>query len=113
MHSYISQSPLLLNLMRKFTKERNLKKPAKTRFATAFLTLRAMYIQRKNLRTLVLSTEWTLSRFAKETLGKEVVNLIISAHFWDDVVRSYNLWPFDKNASFGGWKEKPTNGLYL
>ncbi|TMW93160.1 hypothetical protein EJD97_012088, partial [Solanum chilense] len=68
---------------------------------------------KKNLGTLVLSTECTSSRFQKETLGKEVVNLIISAHFWDDVVRAYNLWPFDKSFSFGGWKEKPTYGLYL
>ncbi|XP_049385881.1 uncharacterized protein LOC125849992 [Solanum stenotomum] len=90
-HSYISQRPLLLNLMREFTNKRNLVKPSKTRFATAFLTLRAMYIQRKNLRTLVLSTEWTSSKFAKETLGKEVANLIISAHFWDDVVRALTV----------------------
>ncbi|KAK4733910.1 hypothetical protein R3W88_008171 [Solanum pinnatisectum] len=57
--SYISQRSLLLNLMRKFTKQRNLVKPAKTRFATTFLTLRAMHIQKKNLRILVLSTEWS------------------------------------------------------
>lgn len=53
--SYISQRPLLLNLMRKFTNEKNLVKPAKTRFATAFLTLEAIYKQRKNLRTLIIS----------------------------------------------------------
>ncbi|TMW99406.1 hypothetical protein EJD97_002627 [Solanum chilense] len=66
-HFYISQRPLFLNLMRKFTKERNLVKPAKTRFAMAFLTLR-------------------------ETLGKEVVNLIISIHFWNDVVRALTIY---------------------
>ncbi|XP_049386035.1 uncharacterized protein LOC125850206 [Solanum stenotomum] len=50
-HSYISQRTFLLILMRKFTNKRNLVKPAKTKFATAFLILRARYIQRKNLRT--------------------------------------------------------------
>ncbi|XP_049414676.1 uncharacterized protein LOC125877422 [Solanum stenotomum] len=110
-HSYISQRPLLLNLMRKFTKKRNLVKPAKTRFATAFLTLRAMHIQRKNLRTLVLSTEWTSSKFAKETLGKEVVNLIISAHFWDDVVRALTVCgPLIKVFRLVDGEKKPPMG---
>jgi len=86
-------------------------KPAKTRFATAFLTLRAMYIQRKNLRTLVLSTEWTSSKFAKETLGKEVANLIISAHFWDDVVRALTVCgPLTKVLRLVDGEKKPPMG---
>lgn len=44
-----------------------------------------MYNQKKNLRILVFLTEWTSSKFAKETLGKEVVNLLISDHFQNDV----------------------------
>nr|XP_033517141.1 uncharacterized protein LOC104116009 [Nicotiana tomentosiformis] len=46
-YSYISQRPLLLNLMRKFTNERNLVRLAKTRFATTFLTLHSFYLQKK------------------------------------------------------------------
>ncbi|XP_027773242.1 uncharacterized protein LOC107023210 isoform X1 [Solanum pennellii] len=113
-HSYISQRPLLLNLMRKFTKERNLVKPAKTRFATTFLTLRAMYIQRKNLKTLVLSTEWNSSKFAKVTLGKEVVNLIISVHFWNDVVRALTICgPLTKVLRLvDGEKKSPMGYIY-
>ncbi|XP_015064737.2 uncharacterized protein LOC107009956 [Solanum pennellii] len=110
-HSYISQRPLLLNLMRKFTKERNLVKPAKTRFATAFLTLRAMYIQRKNLKTLVLSTEWNSSKFAKETSGKEVANLLISIHFWNDVVRALTVCsPLTKVLRLVDGEKKPPMG---
>nr|XP_025884104.1 uncharacterized protein LOC101249139 [Solanum lycopersicum]XP_025884105.1 uncharacterized protein LOC101249139 [Solanum lycopersicum] len=110
-HSYISQRSLLLNLMRKFTKERNLVKPAKTRFATAFLTLRAMYIQRKNLKTLVLSTEWNSSKFAKETSGKEVANLLISIHFWNDVVRALTVCsPLTKVLRLVDGEKKPPMG---
>ncbi|XP_019253995.1 PREDICTED: uncharacterized protein LOC109232704 [Nicotiana attenuata] len=36
-HSYIVQRPLLLNMIKRFTKQRSLVKPAKTRFATCFL----------------------------------------------------------------------------
>ncbi|XP_027769016.1 uncharacterized protein LOC114074944 [Solanum pennellii] len=98
-------------MMRKFTKERNLVKPAKTRFATAFLTLRAMYTQRKNLRTLVLSTEWNSSKFAKETLGKEVANLNISVHFWNDVARALTVCgPLTKVLRLVDAEKKPPMG---
>ncbi|XP_059290150.1 uncharacterized protein LOC132043702 [Lycium ferocissimum] len=46
-YAYISQRPLLLNLMRKFTNERNLVRPGKSRFATAFLTLHIFTCKRK------------------------------------------------------------------
>ncbi|XP_059290810.1 uncharacterized protein LOC132044338 [Lycium ferocissimum] len=63
----------------------------KTRFATAFLTLQALYMQKKNLRTMIFSTEWTESRFAKEILGKEVVRHLTSTSFWNDVVRALKV----------------------
>ncbi|XP_019255033.1 PREDICTED: uncharacterized protein LOC109233606 [Nicotiana attenuata] len=56
-HSYIVQRPLLLNMMKRFTKQRSLVKPAKTRFATAFLTLRRMYEQKINLKLFFVSDE--------------------------------------------------------
>ncbi|KAH0722496.1 hypothetical protein KY290_005147 [Solanum tuberosum] len=71
-HSYIVQRPLLLNMMRRFTKQKNLVTPGKTRFATAFLTLHSMYTQKANLRSLFISEEWNTSKFAKEVTGKEV-----------------------------------------
>nr|XP_033508844.1 uncharacterized protein LOC104121638 [Nicotiana tomentosiformis] len=85
-YSYLSQRPLLLNLMRKFTNERNLVRPAKTRFATAFLTLHSFYLQKKKLRKLVLSNEWKDNRYAKEAAGKETAKVLISPLFWNDVV---------------------------
>ncbi|XP_070055759.1 uncharacterized protein [Nicotiana tomentosiformis] len=90
-YSYISQRPLLLNLMRKFTNERNLVRPAKTRFATALLTLHSFYLQKKNLRKLVLSNEWKDNRYAKEAAGKETVKVLISPSFWNDVVRALKV----------------------
>ncbi|XP_060196903.1 uncharacterized protein LOC132626153 isoform X2 [Lycium barbarum] len=90
-HSYVAMRPLLLNMMRRYTNQRNLVKPAKTRFATAFLTLQSFYMQKKNLRTMIFSTEWTESRFAKELLGKEVVRHLTSTSFWNDVVRALKV----------------------
>ncbi|KAH0670639.1 hypothetical protein KY290_026070 [Solanum tuberosum] len=90
-HAYINQRALLLNMMRRYTKQRNLVKPAKTRFATAFLTLYSFYKQKKNLRTLFMSTEWNESIYSKETLGKEVARHIISPFFWNDVVQALRV----------------------
>ncbi|XP_075091789.1 uncharacterized protein LOC142171958 [Nicotiana tabacum] len=85
------QRPLLLNLMRKFTNERNLVRPAKTRFATAFFTLHSFYLQKKNLRKLVLSNEWKDNRYAKEATGKETAKILISLSFWNEVVRALKV----------------------
>nr|XP_016445711.1 PREDICTED: uncharacterized protein LOC107770895 [Nicotiana tabacum] len=90
-HSYISQRPLLLNMMRRYTKQRNLVKSAKTRFATAILTLHSFYLQKQNLRTLFLSTEWSESIYAKEALGKEVARFIIGPYFWNDTVQALKV----------------------
>ncbi|XP_075073625.1 uncharacterized protein LOC107783682 isoform X1 [Nicotiana tabacum] len=90
-YAYISQRPLLLNLMRKFTKERNLVRPAKTRFATTFLTLHSFYLQKANLRKLVLSTEWKDNKYAKEAAGKEAAKVLIAPSFWNDVVRALKV----------------------
>ncbi|XP_009768745.1 uncharacterized protein [Nicotiana sylvestris] len=90
-YSYISQRPLLLNLMRKFTNERNLVRPAKTRFATTFLTLHSFYLQKKNLRKLVLSNERKDNRYAKEAAGKETAKVLISPSFWNDDVQALKV----------------------
>jgi len=78
-------------MMRRYTKQRNLVKPAKTRFATAILTLHSFYLQKQNLRTLVLSTEWSESIYAKEALGKEVARFIIGPYFWNDTVQALKV----------------------
>nr|XP_009599910.2 uncharacterized protein LOC104095467 [Nicotiana tomentosiformis] len=110
-YSYISQRPLLLNLMRKFTNERNLVRPAKTRFATAFLTLHSFYLQKKKLRKLVLSNEWKDNRYAKEVAGKETAKVLISPSFWNDVVRALKVGgPLIKVLRMVDGERKPPMG---
>lgn len=87
-HSYIYTRPSLLNLMRKFTNKKELIKPAKTRFATAFLTLQRVYEQKKNLRKMFTSEEWITSKWAKETSGKHVERIMLSTSFWREAVLS-------------------------
>ncbi|RWR93420.1 LOW QUALITY PROTEIN: hypothetical protein CKAN_02266900 [Cinnamomum micranthum f. kanehirae] len=65
-HGFIYNCPTLLNMMRRFTQMKELIKPAKTRFATAFLTLARIHQQKNNLRKMFTSEEWTTSKWAKE-----------------------------------------------
>ncbi|XP_019260715.1 PREDICTED: uncharacterized protein LOC109238689 [Nicotiana attenuata] len=72
-HSYIVQRPLLLNMMKRFTKQRSLVKPAKTRFATAFLILHMIHEQKSNLKKLFVSDEYTSSAYGREARGRESI----------------------------------------
>ncbi|XP_070033718.1 uncharacterized protein [Nicotiana tomentosiformis] len=90
-HSYIVQRPLLLNMMKRFTKQRSLVKPAKTRFATAFLTLHRMYEQKSNLKKLFVSDEYTNSAYGREARGRESADIILSPSFWNNVVHASKI----------------------
>ncbi|RWR73913.1 hypothetical protein CKAN_00222200 [Cinnamomum micranthum f. kanehirae] len=68
-HGFIYNRPTLLNMMTRFTQMKELIKPAKTRFATAFLTLARIHQLKKNLRKMFTSEEWTTSKWAKEQQG--------------------------------------------
>ena len=59
-------------MMGQFTKQRELLRPAKTRFATAFITLSCLHEQKNNLRKMFTSVDWSESKWAKELKGKNV-----------------------------------------
>ncbi|XP_019244884.1 PREDICTED: uncharacterized protein LOC109224804 isoform X2 [Nicotiana attenuata] len=111
LHSYICQRPLLLNMMRRFTMQKNLVKPGKTRFATAFLTLRSLHCQKDNLRKMVTSEEWSRSKFAKESAGKEVARIILSYSFWNNVLHALKIGgPLVKVLRLVDGEAKPSMG---
>ncbi|RWR92244.1 hypothetical protein CKAN_02145300 [Cinnamomum micranthum f. kanehirae] len=85
-HGFIYNRPTLLNMMRRFTQMKELIKPAKTRFATAFLTLARIHQQKNNLRKMFTSEEWTTSKWAKEQQGKRVAQIMLMPSFWNTVV---------------------------
>nr|XP_016494157.1 PREDICTED: uncharacterized protein LOC107813401 [Nicotiana tabacum] len=90
-HSYIVQRPLLLNMMKRFTNQRSLVKPAKTRFATAFLTLARMYEQKSNLKKLYVSDEYTSSAYEREARGRESAYIILTPSFWNNVIHALKI----------------------
>lgn len=68
---YIYNHCYALHLMRKNTGEREILRPAPTRFATNFIALQSILAQKDALRAMVTSREWTISAYAKESKGKK------------------------------------------
>ncbi|KAL6561169.1 hypothetical protein OROMI_016770 [Orobanche minor] len=68
----------ILALMRKHTNDKELLRPAVTRFATAFLTLQSMYKQKRALEVMFSSDEWVTSAQAKKTEGKLAKRIVVN-----------------------------------
>ncbi|GJR72913.1 putative zinc finger, BED-type containing protein [Tanacetum coccineum] len=88
-NGYIYNFVGLVNLMRKFTNQRNLHRPAITRFATSFITLLQIYKQKDNLRKMITSQECFPNR---DDLYKKTIEIIDNrlspnTDFEDDVNR--------------------------
>ena len=90
-NGYIYTHIPVVNMMRRFTNQRNLHRPAVTRFATSFITLSQYYKQRNNLRKMVTSEEWTSSKWSKEASGKKVMTYILQETFWKNIVYALKL----------------------
>ncbi|XP_058005412.1 uncharacterized protein LOC110632845 [Hevea brasiliensis] len=81
LNGYIYIRPGVVNMLRRFTGERELIRPAVTRFATAFLTLQRIHKHKVNLRKMFTSEEWTKSKWAKELSGKKVYSIVMMPTF--------------------------------
>ena len=76
----------VLNLMRTFTKNHELFRPAITRFATLFLTLQSLYKQKQALITMFSSEKWCSSKWAKKVEGvKARSTVLFDPNFWPHV----------------------------
>ncbi|RVW19250.1 hypothetical protein CK203_095877 [Vitis vinifera] len=86
LNGYIYNRLGLLNMMRRFTGQRELLRPAKTWFATAFITLSRLHEQKNNLRKMFTSSNWSDSKWAKEQKGKTIANIVLMPSFWNTIV---------------------------
>ncbi|RVW16137.1 hypothetical protein CK203_074327 [Vitis vinifera] len=86
LNGYIYNRSGLLNMMRRFTGQRELLRPTKTRFATAFITLSRLHKQKNNLRKMFTSSDWSDSKWAKEQKGKTIANIVLMPSFWNTIV---------------------------
>ncbi|KAL4590571.1 hypothetical protein LXL04_003505 [Taraxacum kok-saghyz] len=84
-NNYIYNRTLLLNIMREFTGQRDMVRPAKTRFATAFITLNCFRNHKKGLKKMFTSEAWNKSRFSSEPGGAQAANTILLSSFWNNI----------------------------
>ncbi|XP_075670296.1 uncharacterized protein LOC142640086 [Castanea sativa] len=70
LNGYIYNHGGVLNMMREYTKQRELIRAGKTRFCTSYLKIKSIYKQKHNLRAMFTSEEWVRSRWAMEANAK-------------------------------------------
>ncbi|XP_073024697.1 uncharacterized protein [Primulina eburnea] len=110
-NGYIYNRPQVLNMMREFTGQREMVRAGKTRFATAFLTLKRFQKQKVNLRKMFTSEKWNTSRFAKEVEGKRATEIILMPSFWNHVVYAIKVGgPIIKVLRLVDGEKKPAMG---
>ncbi|CAH1436343.1 unnamed protein product [Lactuca virosa] len=101
----------LVNMMRKFTNQRNLRRPAITRFATSFITLSQIHKQKGNLRKMILSKEWAESKWGKDDIRKKMKSYFMQNSFWRNIVYTVKLTrPLVKVLRMVDGETKPTMG---
>ncbi|XP_042402842.1 uncharacterized protein LOC121992487 [Zingiber officinale] len=106
MNAYIYVRPGMVNMLRQFTRQKELCWAGITRFATTFLTLERMHLQKQNLRKMFISKDWTESKWVKEAAGKKVAKIIMILKFWSSIVHILkiyfkNIWPFSPCSETG------------
>ncbi|XP_016500694.1 uncharacterized protein LOC107819124 [Nicotiana tabacum] len=76
----------VLNMMRDFTKNKELVKFGITQFATSFFDFATIALSKTNLRAMFTSDKWVISRWSKLPKGKSVAHTVLMATFWNQVV---------------------------
>ncbi|XP_057994974.1 uncharacterized protein LOC131175277 [Hevea brasiliensis] len=89
---FIYGSSGVLNMLRKFTNGVELLRPEQTRFATAFITLGKIHLQKANIRKMFTSKSWTTNKWAKEVKGKKCERTVLSPAFWNHVVYALKVF---------------------
>ncbi|KAL0285190.1 UNVERIFIED_CONTAM: hypothetical protein Scaly_2826100 [Sesamum calycinum] len=73
-NGYLYNRSPLLDTLRDFIVKRDMVRPAKIRFSTAFLTLKWFHTENVNLKKMFTFEKWTKSKYAKEAQEKTCGN---------------------------------------
>jgi hypothetical protein len=79
--TFIYRHGRILSAMREKTGGRDLVRPAATRFATTFLTLKCLYKHKDALKALFVSEIWIGNKLAKTKAGEDVHDIVLSTQF--------------------------------
>jgi len=76
---------MLISLLKKFTKGRDLIRLGVTRFATTYLTLGCLFELKASLLTMFHYDEWKISKFGTSQEGKRIECVVLDNRFWKNV----------------------------
>ncbi|XP_028113555.1 uncharacterized protein LOC114311629 isoform X2 [Camellia sinensis] len=110
---YIYRHAWVLDLFRKFAKNRELTRPAVTRFATAFLTLKSFQDRKLQLRAMFASEEWARSSYSTSVNAKKAQGTILGdTRFWKAIKYCLKcVLPLVKILRLVDGDEKPAMGF--
>ncbi|CAN0919502.1 hypothetical protein LINGRAHAP2_LOCUS31490 [Linum grandiflorum] len=83
--NFIYARSMLISIMKEFTENRDLIRPAVTRFATSYLTLGCLNEHKGELMTMFSSEKWRKSKFSSLPDGKRVQGIVLDGRFWNNV----------------------------
>nr|XP_018686484.1 PREDICTED: uncharacterized protein LOC103994246 [Musa acuminata subsp. malaccensis]XP_018686485.1 PREDICTED: uncharacterized protein LOC103994246 [Musa acuminata subsp. malaccensis]XP_018686486.1 PREDICTED: uncharacterized protein LOC103994246 [Musa acuminata subsp. malaccensis]XP_018686487.1 PREDICTED: uncharacterized protein LOC103994246 [Musa acuminata subsp. malaccensis] len=81
---FIYNNHWIHSLMQKYINGEILR-PGVTRFATNFIILKSIQQKKQGLMAMVISQEWSDSRYSRSSDGKKMEKIILSSRFWDVV----------------------------
>lgn len=109
--TYIYSRTSLISLLKTFTKDRDLVRPAMTRFATSYLTLGCLHENKLALIRMFNSDEWKASRSACTSEGKLIEEVVMDRDFWKKIVICLKgAYPLMKVLRLVDSDEKPAMG---
>eukprot|EP00253_Pinus_taeda_P006022 PITA_06022 len=82
---FIYNHAFVLSLMRRFTRNKELRRPAITRFATTFITLQPLLRCQFELKQMFVSDDWRNCRYNRRPDGKAIAKMVYSKTFWRGV----------------------------
>ncbi|KAJ1383181.1 Ribonuclease H-like superfamily [Sesbania bispinosa] len=77
---------MLISMLKKFTKGKDLVRPGMTRFATAYLTLSCLNDNKISLMSMFSSNEWKSSRFSSTPEGRKVQRMALDSRLWKNII---------------------------
>lgn len=80
----------LLDMMHKFTNQRDIVQTGITHSITSYLNLKSLYDKRIELKTTFVSRDWEDSKWSKEAVGEKFYNLVVNKMFWHRVLYAIN-----------------------
>jgi hypothetical protein len=104
-----------VNLMKKYTKGKEIIRPAITRFATQFLQLESIVKEKQALKAMFDSDEYKNSKYGKDKSGGaayEAKKIVMSKEFWNKATEILKVFePIVKVLKLVDGDVKPTMGF--